>query len=282
MPIQDLDFLLFYMSIHPSAVVHPNAKVHESATIGPFCIIEEDTEIGENTVLDSSVVVHSGTTIGKNNHIFHGASLGGIPQDLSFDPKTKTKLIIGDGNLIREGCIFHRATKVDGATRIGNNNYLMGNIHIAHDAVFGNNVIVVQNSIIAGHVQIGNNIFISGLVAIHQFAKVGDNCIIGGCSKIVKDVPPYVTIDGNPAEVISLNSIGLKRAGFSPDIRNAIKATYKTIYHSKMNTKQAIAKLKEENSPLPEVQKIIQFFENSKRGVSDHRKIGSGKADIDE
>jgi|JI8StandDraft_1071087.scaffolds.fasta_scaffold217693_1 UDP-N-acetylglucosamine acyltransferase len=269
------------MSIHPTAIVHPKAHVHENAIVGPFCIVEEGVTIGDGTILHSSVVLHSGTKVGKNNQFFHGAAMGGLPQDLSFKPETHTELIIGDNNLIREGAIFHRGTKKETPTTIGNGNYLMGNMHIAHDCKFGNNNIVVQNSIIAGVVEVGSNVFISGLVAIHQFAKVGDYAMLAGCSKIVKDVPPYATIDGNPATIIGLNTVGLKRAGFNPEIRAAIKSAYKTIYHKGLNTKQAIAQLQEENSPFPEVRKILDFFLNSKRGVTAHRKISSG-SDLDE
>jgi UDP-N-acetylglucosamine acyltransferase len=157
----------------------------------------------------------------------------------------------------------------------------MGNMHIAHDVKMGNHNIVVQNTIIAGVVEIGNYVFVSGLVGIHQFARVGDYAMLAGCSKIVKDVPPYSTIDGNPATVIGLNAVGLKRAGLPPETRAAIKSAYKVIYHKGLNIKQALAELKAMNSALPEIQYIIEFFEKSKRGVTSHRKIGSG-SDSDE
>lgn len=270
------------MNIHPTAIVHPSAKIHETVKIGPFSIIEEDVEIGESTVIESSVIIHKRSKIGKKNHIYHCSALGGDPQDLSFNQDTKTWFEMGDGNTVKESCLFARATKLDKPTRIGNNNFFMGNVHIAHDIQFGNNNIVVQNSILAGFAEIGNNVFISGLVGLHQFARVGDYAMLAGLAKITKDVPPYTTIDGNPASVIGLNTVGLKRAGFAPEIRAAIKSAYKTIYHRGLNTKQALAKLKEENSQIPEVQKIIAFFESSKRGVTDHRPIGSGKAQADE
>jgi UDP-N-acetylglucosamine acyltransferase len=269
------------MSIHPTAIIHPGAEVHEKAIVGPFCIVEDRVVLGEGSHLHSHVVLHSGAKLGKNNQIYQGASLGGIPQDLSFKPEMETELIIGDGNTIREGAIFHRGTKKETPTTIGNNNYLMGNMHIAHDVKMGNHNIVVQNSIIAGVVEIGSYVFISGLVAIHQFAKVGDYAMLAGCSKIVKDVPPFSTIDGNPATVIGLNSVGLKRAGLAPETRAAIKSAYKIIYHKGLNIKQALAELKSMNSSLPEIQYIISFFEKSKRGVTAHRKIGSG-SDADE
>ncbi len=217
--------------------------------------------------------------MGKNNNIYPNAILGGDPQDLSFDKKLKTYFEIGDGNVFREGTLIHRATKEGKATIVGNENYIMGGVHMAHDGIMGNNNIVVQNSIIAGHCRIADKVFISGLVAIHQFAKIGSYAMLGGCSKIVKDVPPYTTIDGHPAYVIGLNVVGLKRAGFTPDIRTQIKRAYKLIYHSGKNFKDAIAELKTWENLSKEVQGIIKFFEESDRGVSDHRPIGSGDSE---
>lgn len=268
---------LNFMSIHPTAIVHPNSEIHPTAEIGPFCIVEEGVVIGENTKLYSHVLVHSGTVIGKNNQVFHGTVLGGLPQDISFDPKRKTQLVIGDDNIFREGVYIHRSTKEEQPTTIGNGNYFMGNSHAGHDCKIGNKVIIVQNSVLGGHVFVEDYAFISGQVAIHQFCRIGRNSIIGGCSKIIKDVPPYSTVDGNPAEVYGINSVGLKRAGFSVETRNAIKKTYKIIYQSGLNTKQALENLKKEQNQLPEVQHIIQFFETSKRGVIDYVKVGNGK-----
>ncbi|BDA80329.1 acyl-[acyl-carrier-protein]--UDP-N-acetylglucosamine O-acyltransferase [Leptospira kobayashii] len=264
------------MKIHPTAIIDPKAELHESVEVGPFCVIDKDVKIGEGTVLDSNVRIYSGTHIGKFNKIYSGVALGGIPQDLGFKPETKTYLEIGDRNTIRENCVFHRGTKEGEATKIGNDNFLMGNIHIAHDVIVGDNNIIVQSSMLAGHVVVGNKVFISGLVGVHQFARVGDYSMIAGLAKVVKDVPPYCTIDGNPATVIGLNSVGLKRAGLSSDVRNAIKRTYKIIYHSGLNTKQALTELKKDPNPIPEVKYIIEFFESGKRGVTDHRAIGGG------
>jgi UDP-N-acetylglucosamine acyltransferase len=259
------------MSIHPTAIIENGAQIDENVTIGPFCIVESDVQIGSGTILDSSVRLHSGTRMGKNNHIYHGATIGGLPQDLSFKAETKSFAILGDNNLIREGFVFHRGSKDGTSTKIGNHNYLMGNGHLAHDVEFGDYNIMVQNSIIAGHVKVGNYVFISGLVGIHQFCHVGDYAMVAGCSKVVKDIPPYTTIDGNPATIIGLNAVGLKRAGFSPPVREKIKHAYKIIYHSKMNISTAIQKLKEENDSDENIKKIIHFVENSDRGITDHR-----------
>ena len=261
------------MKIHPTAIIDPKAELHESVEVGPYSIIEGDVKIGEGSWIESCVRIYSGTRMGKFNKIHHTAVIGGLPQDISFKAETKTYTQIGDYNTFREGIIIHRATKDGGATSFGNRNYLMGQTQIAHDCSMGDDNILVLNGQIAGHCHIGNKVFISGLVGIHQFCNVGDYSMLAGCSKIVKDVPPFVTIDGNPATVIGLNSVGLKRAGFSSDIRNKIKHAYKILYHSKMNIKQALAALKSENDPSPEVQYIIRFFETSERGVTDHREI---------
>ena len=261
------------MKIHPTAIIDPKAELHESVEVGPYSIIEGDVQIGEGSWIESCVKIYSGTRIGKFNKFHHTAIIGGPPQDLGFKLETKTYTIIGDNNTFREGIIVHRATKEGGATKFGNRNYLMGQTHVAHDCVMGDDNIIVLNGQLAGHCHVGNKVFISGLVGVHQFCNVGDYSMLAGCSKIVKDVPPYVTIDGNPATVIGLNSIGLKRAGFSPETRDKIKHAYKVLYHSKLNTRNALAALKAENDPSAEVQGIIRFFEESERGVTDHREI---------
>ncbi len=257
--------------IHPTAIVHPDVELGDGITIGPYTVIEKDVKIGDGTTIESAVRIYSGTRIGKNNRIFHGATLGGEPQDLGFNPSIKSFLEIGDENIFRENCTIHRGSKEGNVTRFGNKNYIMGGVHFAHDTQVGNENIIAQNSVIAGHVKIGNKTFISGLVAIHQFARVGDYAMLAGCSKVAKDSPPYSMIDGNPATVIGQNLVGLKRAGFSAEDREKIKHAYKIIYHSGLNFSQAIAKLKEENDPNPYVKNIIEFFETSERGVTDHR-----------
>lgn len=262
------------MKIHPTAIIDPKAELHMSVEIGPYCIIEKDVIIGEGTKIDSHCRIHSGARIGKFNKFYSGVAFSGIPQDLGFKPETVTYLEIGDHNTLRENCIFHRATKDGGTTKIGNHNFFMGNIHIAHDCIVGDNNIMVQNSMLAGHVVMGNNIFVSGLTGIHQFTRVGDYAMVAGLAKIVKDIPPYCMIDGNPASVIGLNSVGLKRSGLSVDARKEIKRVYKIIYNSGLNTRQALEELNKETTHIAEVKYIMDFFKNSKRGVTDHRTIG--------
>ncbi|MCB1141472.1 MAG: acyl-ACP--UDP-N-acetylglucosamine O-acyltransferase [Leptospiraceae bacterium] len=260
------------MQIHPSSIIDPTAKIHESVVIGPFTVIEAHVEIDEGTVIESCVRIGTHTKIGKNNHIFHTAAVGGIPQDINFKPETITYTQIGDNNVIREGVTIHRATKPGGATVIGNKNFIMAQTHIAHDCQLGNEIAIVTNGQIAGHVRVDDHAFIS-VAAVHQFCRVGEFTMLAGYAKVVKDVPPYCLIDGNPATIIGVNAVGMKRAGFDSSTRDKIKKAYKLIYHSGMNTKQALAKLIEENDPSPQIQKIIEFVSNSDRGITDHRPI---------
>lgn len=258
--------------IHPTAIIDPSAEIHESVEIGPFVVIGKNVKIGEGTKIESSVRIHDNVEIGKNNFIDHSAAIGGMPQSVGFDPKLVSGVKIGDNNLIREFVTIHRASKENENTIIKNNAFLMENAHVAHDAIIGNYAIIVHAVAIAGHVVVDDHAFISGLVAIHQFCRVGTFSMVAGCSKVVKDVPPYSTVDGNPASVIGLNPVGMKRKGIPLEIRNEIKEAYKLIYHSHLNTKQALQKIEEElNLNHPEIATIYKFFKESERGVTDHR-----------
>ena len=256
--------------IDPTAIIEEGAELHESVEVGPFSIIESSVVIGEGCRIESGVRIFTGTHMGRDNRVCHGAVLGCEPQDLGFEPEQSKPLVIGNGNQFKEGVNISRGVKTDEGTLIGNDNYFMCGFHAGHDCRLGNNNVFGPNSTLAGHVELGDRIFISGLVAIHQFCFIGDYAMVAGCAKVVKDIPPYVTGDGNPARVIGLNSIGIRRAGFSPSIRNAIKHAYKTIFHSGLNTSQAMEQLKQAEQ-TDEVNNIIRFFENSDRGVTTHR-----------
>ena len=262
------------MKIHPTAIIDPGAELHESVEVGPYTIIEKDVKIGEGTILESSIRIYTGTRIGKFNKIFHGSALGGTPQDTSFKPETKSYLEIGDSNIFRENCVFHRGPKEGAVTKIGNSNFFMNQVHVGHDCQFADDIIVVPGTCVGGYSIVMKKAFISGLVAVHQFSRIGPYAMVAGCAKIVKDIPPYSTADGNPASVIGLNTIGLKRAGFKPEVRDEIKKVYKLIYHSKLNTTQALAEIKKANVKSEEVKNIVQFFEESDRGVTAHREVG--------
>ena len=257
------------MSIHPTAIVDSNARLDSSVEVGPYSIIEGDVEIGAGTVISSGVRIYSGTVIGQNNRIYHNAVLGTQPQSIGFDPATRTRLIIGDANEIREGVNISRSMKPDAPTRIGSHNYMMGNFHIGHDAVMGDHNTFVQGCVIGGHVELGNRITVAGLVAVHQFVRIGDFAMLGGLAKVTMDVPPYCTVDGNPALVIGQNSIGLRRNGFSKEQRAAVKQAYKIVYHSGLLTSDAVKRLKELEQ-TPEVAYITRFIDESERGILDH------------
>jgi len=259
------------MKIHPTAIIDSTAKVHPSAEVGPYTIIEAGVEVGENCIIGSCVRIYANSKIGKNNKIFHNVVIGAEPQDLGYDPSAKTGIIIGNHNVFREGVHISRGTKSDTPTTIGDDNYFMGNFHAGHDCVIGNKNIFTQGAEIAGHVHVGNRVFVSGLVAVHQFCHIGDYAMVAGLSKVTKDVPPYCTVDGNPAFVIGLNSVGLRRAGLSSEIRNSIREAYKIIYHSDLFTSNALEELRKIEDLTEEVKYIISFFEKSERGVTDHR-----------
>ncbi len=258
------------MRIHPTAIIDPGAELHETVEVGPFTIIEGDVTIGPNNTIDSGVRIFAGTRIGTGNHIYHNAVLGTRPQSISFDPNTRTELVIGDFNELREGVNISRSTKPEHPTRIGSHNFCMGNFHIGHDAVMGDYNVFVQGCVIGGHTEIGNKVTVAGLVAVHQFCRIGDFAMLGGLAKVVMDVPPYCMVDGNPCVVIGQNTIGLRRGGFSKEQQSAIKQAYRIVYHSKLLTSDAIKRLKELPEPTPEVKYITQFIEASERGILDH------------
>ncbi len=258
------------MSIHPTAIIDPGANIHESVEIGPYMIIENDVEIGEGCVFHGMGRIHSGTTIGKRNEFFHGVILGGLPQHLAFDPATKTRLVIGDDNVVRESVTMHRAFHQEVPTTVGNNNYIMGFTHVGHDCVLSDGIILTQGALLAGHCIIGKKVVIGGLAGIHQFSRVGDYAMIGSSSKINRDVPPFCMVDGNPAWITGLNLIGLRRAEDMDknDIRD-IKAAYKTLYRSGLTQQAALDKLKSE-SPSDKIKYMVQFFEESERGMEEY------------
>lgn len=257
--------------IHPTAIIDDAARLHESVQVGPYAVIDGNVDIDADTIIDSHVRIYSGAKIGKSNRIYHGAAIGADPQNVGFDYSIRSGVRIGDHNVLREYFTIHRSSDAGVDTTMGNHCFLMENSIVSHDSLLGDHVIFVHAAATAGHVIVCDYAFVSGLSAIHQFCTIGEYAMVGGCSKIAKDVPPFSTADGNPATVIGLNTVGLKRGGFSPEVRKKIKDTYKTLYHSQLNRAQALKILNEQNDPNPQVQAIIKFFTDSKRGVTDHR-----------
>jgi UDP-N-acetylglucosamine acyltransferase len=208
--------------IHATAVIHPSAVIGSNVTIGPYCVIGEDVVIGDYTRLNSHVVIEGPTVIGQNCTFSSGAMIGVEPQDLKHNGE-KTSLVIGDNNVFRELVTVARGTAGGrGETRIGNDNYIMSYGHIAHDCVIGSNVIITGGAALAGHCQVDDYAIIGGLAGVHQFVKIGKMAMIGGMAKVTRDVPPYMLVDGNPAHVIGVNIVGMRRHGTSKEVRESI------------------------------------------------------------
>jgi UDP-N-acetylglucosamine acyltransferase len=258
------------MPIHPTAVVDPSAELDSSVTVGPYAVIEAGVRIGADTTVSAHAVVSGPTTIGERNFIGSFAVVGGAPQDLGYKGEA-TELIIGSDNQIREYASIHRGTP-SGKRRtvIGNFNLLMAYTHVAHDCSIGNHVIMANVATLAGHVEVGDRASIGGLVAIHQFCRIGTFSYIGGVSGISLDVPPYVILAGtrNRTRISGVNKVGLKRNGFSRETIRMLDTAYRIIFRTpNLLMKDAIEVARKEFPECPEVQNLVKFFEDSKRGV---------------
>jgi UDP-N-acetylglucosamine acyltransferase len=227
--------------IHHTALVDPGTKIGAHAEIGPFSIIGPQAVIGEKTIVQSHVVIEGEVTIGTGNLIGYGAVIGAPPQDVSFSPERKTRVEIGNNNTIREYCTIHRGTAEGSVTKIGNENFLMTGAHIGHNCEIGNNVIIANNCLLAGYVLVDNGAFLGGGSTFHQFMHIGRLVMVQGSSAFGKDIPPFV-IAAERNSVFGLNVVGLRRAGFSAKDREEIKAAFKLVYVSGLNTGQVIEK----------------------------------------
>jgi UDP-N-acetylglucosamine acyltransferase len=246
--------------------IHPNAKIGRNAVVGPFTHIAEDVEIGEGAVIGNSVSILSGTKIGKNCQIFPGAVVGSIPQDLKYKNEY-TKLIIGDNVVIRECCTLNKGTIASGQTVIGNHVLLMAYVHVAHDCVIGNHCILANGVNLAGHIEIADYVIIGGMSAVHQFVKIGRHAMVGGGSLVRKDVPPYVRASREPLSFVGINSIGLKRRGYSLEDIRAIQDIYRLLFISKKNISEGINAIKLELPDTPYKTEILSFINTSDRGL---------------
>ena len=250
----------------PLAYVNPQAKVASNVVIEPFVTIDKNVIIGEGTWIGSNVTILEGARIGKNCKIYPGAVISANPQDLKFAGE-ETIAKIGDNCVIRECVTINRGTKASYETVIGNNTFLMAYVHIAHDCIIGNNVIMANSVNIGGHVVIDDWAIVGGLVGIHQFVHLGTHCMIGGASMIRKDVPPYVKAAREPISYVGVNSIGLRRRGFSMETINHIQEIYRIIYLKGYNITQATQILEAEVEATPERDEILSFIANSRRGI---------------
>jgi len=261
--------------IHPSALVDPAAQIGADAEIGPFSIVGPQVTIGEETIVQSHVVIEGQVTIGSGNLIGHGAVIGTPPQDVSFSPDRKTKVAIGNNNVIREYCTIHRGTAENSATKIGDKNFLMTGAHIGHNCEIRNNVIIANNCLLAGYVQVDDGAFLGGGSTFHQFIHIGRLVMVQGMSGFGKDVPPFV-VAAEHNSVFGLNVIGLRRAGFSAKDREEIKAAFKLVYLSGLNISQAIEKAA--TMKLGKVgREFVDFVANAKKRGICPLKRGSGK-----
>ena len=253
--------------VHETAIVEPGAKIGKNVKIGPYAIIGENVEIGDGTEVGSHTVIKGCTKIGKNNKIFNSVSIGQVPQDLKFNGE-KSFLEIGDNNTIREFATIHLGTEEGGGiTKIGNDNLIMAYCHVAHDCQLGDNIIMSNAATLAGHVIVEDAAVISGLTGVHQFVRIGKMAMVGGGSKVVKDVPPYILVDGHPASVNGINIVGLRRNGVSPDIRRKVKEAYKILYRSNLNVSQAVDKMDQELDSSPMIEHFLRFLRNAQRGI---------------
>ena len=252
--------------IHPTAIVHPNARIGDLVEIGPFSVIEDDVDIGPGTVVGSYCFIHSGARIAKNVRIFHGSVVAGPPQDLKYAGE-KTELFIGEDTVIREFCTLHRGTTYSYKTVLGGHCLLMAYSHVAHDCIIGDNVILANSVQLGGHSIIDDYAIIGGGALIHQFCRVGAHSIMSGGSATNKDIPPFVKAGHYPAQYVGVNTVGLRRRGFTPEAVHNIQDVYRAIYLSGMNVSQALEHVKGNFNMTPEVLLIIRFIEVSTRGI---------------
>lgn len=256
---------LLHVSIHSTAQVSPNSAVASDVVIGPYVVIEDDVTISSLCEIAAHAVIKRYTTLGARNRVFEHAVLGGEPQDVKFKGE-QSFLQIGDDNLIREFCTLHRASGEGETTRIGSRNFLMVGVHVAHNCIIGDDNIFANGAALAGHIVVEDHVFLSNNVGAHQFVRMGRYAMVGGKSKIVQDVLPFLTTDGNPPRVRGLNSVGLRRAGFSDASRRELKDAYRLLFRSKMplsDALQELAQVDDEN-----VSHLVRFIRDSKRGIT--------------
>jgi len=253
--------------IHPTAVIDPAAELAEDVSVGPYSVIEANVTIGAGTDIGPHVVIKGTTRIGSQNRIFQFASIGEEPQDKKYAAEP-TSLEIGDRNTIREFVTLNRGTaQDDGVTRLGDDNWIMAYVHIAHDCRIGNETIFANNASLAGHVSVGDYAILGGFTLVHQFCQIGAYSLTAFGSGISKDVPPFVTVGGTPARAHGLNMEGLRRRGFPEESRKALRRAYRTLYRESLSLQDALAALREQAASCAEVGMLVEFLEQQSRGI---------------
>jgi UDP-N-acetylglucosamine acyltransferase len=255
------------VKIHPTATVHTSAQIGKNVEIGPYTVVGPEVKIGEGTIIGPHCLIAGWTTIGQNNHFFHGVTIGAPPQDIKYKGE-KGEIIIGDKNVLREFVTVH-IPSAGGQTRIGNENFIMVHAHIPHNCTIGNQVVVGGYAGLAGYTDIEDQVIIGGLAGIHQFVRIGRLTMVGAQSKVTQDIPPFMMVEGNPAQVRGVNSIGLQRRGISNDAHSEIKKAFKIIFEGGKNTLSAAAEIRKRLRLLPEIELILAFLDKeSHRGIS--------------
>lgn len=250
----------------PLAYVHPGAKIAKNVVIEPFTTIHNDVVIGEGSWIGSNVTIMEGARIGKNVNIFPGAVISAIPQDKKFNDE-ETTTVIGNGTTIRECVTINRGTSDRNITKIGENCWIMAYCHIAHDCIVGDNCIFSNNSTLAGHITVGNYVVLAGMAAVQQFCSIGNHAFITGGSLVRKDVPPYVKAAREPLSYVGINSVGLRRRGFSTEKIREIQNIYRILYQKNYNNTQAVSIIEAEMEATTERDEILQFIRDSQRGI---------------
>jgi UDP-N-acetylglucosamine acyltransferase len=252
-------------TIHPTAVVHPRAELADDVQVGAYAVIGPHVQIDSGTIIEAHVIIEANTIIGKNNHIYYGAVLGAPPQDRKFKHE-RTFLRIGDNNLIREYVTIHRASGEGEETVIGDNNFLMAYVHIGHNCRVGSGVVMANSVGISGHCVIDDGANLGGMTGVHQFTRIGRLAMVGGMSRIVRDVPPFMLVEGNPARVYGINLVGLRRAGIAEEVRAALKTACRLMFYADLNLSQAIERIRAELPMYPELEHLLQFMEETRQG----------------
>jgi UDP-N-acetylglucosamine acyltransferase len=252
--------------IHPTAVVSPRAELAAGVKVGPFAIIGDGCVIADGCVVGPHAVLERNVHLATNVRVGVGSVLGGDPQDLKFRGE-ETTVEIGEGSTVREYSTINRGTAASMKTTVGRHCFIMSYVHLAHDCHIGDGVIISNATQLAGHVTVEERAILSGVSAVHQFALIGRYSFIGGCSRVAKDVPPYVKAVGNPVKLYGLNTVGLQRNGFSEDVIKELKRAYRLFFKSELNVSQARARAESELRHIPEVEEFLKFFERSDRGV---------------
>jgi UDP-N-acetylglucosamine acyltransferase len=253
------------MEAHPTAVVSPRASVARGVRVGPYAVIEDEVVIKEGCEIGAHAVVKRYTSLGRRNRVCEHACLGGEPQDVKFRGEPSA-LLIGDDNLIREYVTIHRASGEGEATRVGSRNFLMVGVHVAHNCEVGDDNVFANGAAIAGHVLVEDHVFLASNVGAHQFVRFGRYAMVGGKSKIVQDVLPFFTTDGNPARVRGLNAVGLRRGGFSPESRAALKRAHQLLFRARLPLERALEALEEVGDE--NVSHLARFIRASRRGFT--------------